>query len=255
MRLVVSCCALSFWSSHGFVSTSFIFGYLSFRRASMCLRHSFMFAAVSVAVMIAKSPSSPQSFAAVSIRTSPMPWAVAWLTKKPRASGCTSLSYVTTLIPFAWAFFRAELSPSRFSAAAAMTFTSWVIQFSTISFCFAASVFVGPSKSNCTPSSAAAIFAPFSTVAKYWLPLLLGKRPTMILSLPLVFPPVLDLLSQAAKNAIEATSSVEMIGFMWFVLEKGAQLSRLRRSVQVWRFPRSWKFRPSVAVNVRGIRE
>ena len=59
---VASLKALSFRSSHGRSATIFIFGYFSALSAAMCFCHSFMFAAVSEAVMIANSPLPPMSF-------------------------------------------------------------------------------------------------------------------------------------------------------------------------------------------------
>ena len=141
-------------------------GYFSARRFSICFCHSIMFEAVSDAVMMANSPLPPRTRAALSIRVWPIPSGVAWLTKKSRASGSASASQVMTLIPRARARRRAELIPSRFSTATAITSTPRVIQVSTISFCRAGSGSVGPSHKSVTPSSFAASSAPLRQAMK-----------------------------------------------------------------------------------------
>src|SRR6266481_7609229 len=60
-RAVASLWALSLRSSHGRRATIFILGCLEERRASMYFCHSFMLAAVRLAVMMANSPESSQS--------------------------------------------------------------------------------------------------------------------------------------------------------------------------------------------------
>src|SRR6266481_5006481 len=60
-RAVASLWALSLRSSHGRSAIIFIFGCLEERRASMYFCHSFMLAAVRLAVMMANSPESSQS--------------------------------------------------------------------------------------------------------------------------------------------------------------------------------------------------
>src|SRR5262249_21934937 len=80
-----------------------------------------------------------------------------------------------TLIPLLCAFRKAVEMPSLFSHAAAMTSTPSVIQFSTISFCLAGSVSVGPSKINSSPSSFAAFWAPWLQEMKYALPFDFGN--------------------------------------------------------------------------------
>ena len=89
-----------------------------------------------------------------------MPSGVAWFTKNDRASGRASASYVMTLMPLLCALRSAVEMPSRFSHAAAITSTPSAIQFSTISFCFAGSLSVGPSNNRSMPSAFAAFSAP-----------------------------------------------------------------------------------------------
>ncbi len=125
-----------------------------------------MFAAVSDAVMMANSPLPPMTFAAESIKASPIPRGVAWLTNRSRASGSASASQVTTLIPFARALRRTEEIPSRFSTATAIASTPRVIQVSTMSFCLAGSGSVGPSQISLMFRSFAASSAPFRQAMK-----------------------------------------------------------------------------------------
>src|SRR5215831_5700811 len=63
-RAVASLWALSLRSSQGRRATIFMLGCLEERRASMYFCHSFMFAAVRLAVMMANSPESSQRRAA-----------------------------------------------------------------------------------------------------------------------------------------------------------------------------------------------
>ena len=71
--------------------------------------------------------------------------------------------------------FRSTLEmPPRFSTATAMTSTLRVIQFSTSSFCRAASRLVGPSQIRSTPSSRAASSAPTRQLTKYGSPFAFG---------------------------------------------------------------------------------
>ena len=126
----------------------------------MYLIHSFWFAALRHAVMIANSPLPPMMRAASSISVSPIPCGVAWLTKKSRASGSASASQVTTLMPFARALRSTVEIASWFSTLTAIASTPRVIQASTTSFCLAGSGSVGPSQSSSTPSSFAAASAP-----------------------------------------------------------------------------------------------
>ena len=107
-----------------------------------------------------------------------MPSDVAWLTKKSRASGSASESHVTTWMPRSRAFLSTLEMPPRFSTATAITSTFLVIQFSTSSFCFAASRLVGPSQINSTPSSFAASSAPARQLTKYGSPLAFGIMAT-----------------------------------------------------------------------------
>jgi hypothetical protein len=68
--------------------------------------------------------------------------------------------------------------PPRFSTATAITSTFRVIQFSTSSFCLAASRLVGPSQISSTPVSDAASSAPARQLTKYGSPLALGIMAT-----------------------------------------------------------------------------
>ena len=124
--------------------------------------------------MIANSPLPPSRRAASSVSVLPMPSGVAWLTKKSRASGSASASHVSTLMPRSRALRSTVEMPARFSTATAMTSTLRVIQFSTTSFCFAASSPVGPSQMSSTPSSCAASSAPARQLTKYGSPFAFG---------------------------------------------------------------------------------
>ena len=64
--------------------------------------------------------------------------------------------------------------PPRFSTATAIASTFRVIQFSTSSFCLAASRLVGPSQISSTPSSRAASSAPARQLTKYGSPFAFG---------------------------------------------------------------------------------
>ena len=64
--------------------------------------------------------------------------------------------------------------PALFSTATAIASTCRVIQFSTNSFCFAASRLVGPSQIRSTPSSLAASSAPARALTKYGSPFAFG---------------------------------------------------------------------------------
>src|SRR3954466_9849198 len=104
-------------------------------------------------------------------------------------------------MPLLWAFLSAVEMPSLFSQAAAMTSTPSAIQFSTISFCFAGSLSVGPSKSKSTPRVFAALSAPALHEMKYALPFDFGRNATVIFLLPA--PADLDsgaLLQPAARR-------------------------------------------------------
>src|SRR6476620_192206 len=93
-------------------------------------------------------------------------------------------------MPLLWALRRAVEMPSLFSQAAAITSTPSAIQFSTISFCLAGSLSVGPSKRRSTPSAFAAFSAPALQEMKYALPLDLGRSATVIFLPPPPAPPV-----------------------------------------------------------------
>ena len=124
--------------------------------------------------MIANSPLPSSSRAASSVSPWPMPSAVAWLTKKLRASCSASASHVSTRMPRSCAFLNAVEILARFSTATAITSTPLVIQLSTSSFWRAASRPVGPSQMRSTPSSAAAASAPTRQLTKYGSPFAFG---------------------------------------------------------------------------------
>ena len=77
-------------------------------------------------------------------------------------------------MPRARAFRKTVEMPARFSTATAITSTPRVIQFSTSSFCRAASREAGPSQINSTPNSRAASSAPTRQLTKYGSPLAFG---------------------------------------------------------------------------------
>src|SRR5688500_521151 len=108
-------------------------------------------------------------------------------------------------MPAAWALRNAVERPSLFSQAAAITSTPSEIQFSTISFCFAGSELVGPSKSSSAPRSFAAARAPFSQATKYWFPLLFGSR--AIVSFLPPAPASSDFLQAGRKGTAQRTAS------------------------------------------------
>ena len=95
-----------------------------------------------------------------------MPWGVAWLMKKSRASFWASASQVTTLMPRSRAFRSTVEIAASFSTLTAITSTPRVIQASTTSFCLAGSRSVGPSQSSSTPTSWAASSAPLRQLMK-----------------------------------------------------------------------------------------
>src|SRR5262245_49461538 len=106
--------------------------------------------------------------------------------------------------------------PSLFSQAAAMTSTPSAIQFSTISFCFAGSLSVGPSNSRSTPSAFAAFSAPALQEMKYALPFDFGRSAMVIfLPPPAAAPPAEDSgdLPQPA-NSIAAARTMQRSFFM-----------------------------------------
>ncbi len=137
----------SFWSSlEGFIATRFSPGYF-LSRSFMWAIHAFWLAAVSLAVMIATSPlgSPPRSLAIASTIAQPMSWAVAWLTKKSRASGSASASQVITRTPCPRAFLMAPATTLGSLGETAMTSTPLRVHFSIISACFSGEPSVGPS--------------------------------------------------------------------------------------------------------------
>ena len=107
-----------------------------------------------------------------------MPWGVAWLMKKSRASFWASASQVTTLMPRSRAFRSTVEIATSFSTLTAMTSTPRVIQASTTSFCLAGSRSVGPSQRSSTPASWAASSAPLRQLMKYGSPFAFGIMAT-----------------------------------------------------------------------------
>src|SRR5476649_1093886 len=133
-----------------------------------------------------------------------------------------------TLMPLACALRSAvEMLPLS-SHAAAMTSTPSVIQFSTISFCLAGSVSVGPSKIKSSPNSVAALPAPLLQEMKYALPFDFGSSAMVNFFLagaePLLSADGVSDFLQPAKIATVATSSIESIFFMGFVSQVWAQI-------------------------------
>ena len=172
MIVCVSANALSRSSSLGRIVASFRPGYFS---ASRLLDEGDPLVLVGRAERagddreLALAAQQPRRF--VGQRVARCPSGVAWLTKKSRASGSASASQVSTLMPRSRALRSTVEMPARFSTATAIASTLRVIQFSTSSFCLAASRPVGPSQISSTPSSCAASSAPARQLTKYGIAL------------------------------------------------------------------------------------